>query len=90
MIVDAIFSFVANIVLWPFSLLPDWNPVDLSGPTQAVADLPLVEWIGWVNNYLPVTHGVAAIVLIIAVANSTWIVNWLLWLGTKLHVFGGS
>lgn len=90
MIVDAFFSFVAKVVMWPLTLLPEWSPVDLSGPIAAVQGLALGEWIGWVNNYLPVTHGLTAIGVILVVTNATFIANWVLWLGTKLHLLGGS
>ncbi len=90
MIVDAFFSFVTNVLLWPLTLLPEWTPVDLSAPIAAIEGLPIGQWVGWVNNYLPVTQGAAALGLILVVSNATWLTNWVIWLLTKAHILGGQ
>jgi hypothetical protein len=89
-ITDAIFTFFATILLWPLTLLPAWDPLDLSGPTAAIASLDVGSWLGWVNQYLPVTQGVVALGLILVVSNATWLTNWVIWLLTKAHILGGQ
>jgi len=92
MIVNAFLSFVKLLLAAPLALL-DLMPVpdvDWTGPTQAVADLPIGSWVGWVNYYVPVTHIFGAIGLILAVVSASFLFNWLVWVLVKLRVLGGG
>lgn len=90
MIIEALFNIFSAAVRWIFGLMPGWTPIDLSGVEASVRGISVGNWLAWLNHYLPITHGVAALALVVGVASSTYLVNWALWLLTKLRVIGGG
>jgi hypothetical protein len=72
------------------SLLPNWDPVDLSGYGAWLSEHDPFSWFGWLNFYFPVADVliIVGVLLTVGVALNAW--HWVVWIGTKLHLFGGS
>lgn len=90
MITLAVLRVIAAPLTALGGLLPDWEPVDLSGYGAWLSEHNPFTWFGWLNWYFPVTDVVAicGVLVTIGIALHAW--NWVLWIGTKLHLFGGS
>ena len=71
-------------------LLPDWDPVDLSGFPAWLDTHDPFAWFGWLNWYFPVGDvlTIIGVILTVGIALHAW--NWVFLIGTKLHLFGGS
>lgn len=76
MIVEALFDIFKTVVLFLDGLLPDWQPLELSGFTfqlqqkQAV----LFKFLAWLDWYLPVHEAIDLIGVVVAL-----IVSWALY-----------
>jgi hypothetical protein len=89
---------ITTAILWllaqPLGLLaavlPEWDPVDLSGYGAWLVEHSPFSWFGWLNHYFPVADVLAilAVLLTVGLALHAW--GWVVWLGTKLHIFGGT
>jgi len=89
---------ITEAVLWVLSLplqalaalLPEWAVVDLSGYGEFLAEHSPFSWLGWLNWYFPVSDVlvILGVVLTVGIALHLW--SWMVWLGTKLHLFGGE
>ncbi len=85
---------ILQVLALPFAaltlLLPTWEGPDLSGYSAWLAEHSPFSWFGWLNWYFPVSDVlvILGLVLTIGIALHAW--NWVVWVGTKLHLFGGS
>lgn len=89
---------ITNAILWLLAqplnalgaLLPEWDPVDLSGYGSWLAEHSPFSWFGWLNYYFPVSDIliILGVLLSVGLALHAW--QWIVWLGTKLHIFGGT
>jgi len=72
------------------ALLPTWSVVDLSGYPAWLGEHSPFSWLGWLDWYFPVTDVLIILGVILTIGVALHVVEWTLWLGTKLHIFGGS
>lgn len=90
MIIEAILIVLAAPLQLVGDLLPDWDPVDLSGFDDWLSAHDPFSWFGWLNWYFPVSDAVAIAGVLLAVGLALHAWNWVVWIGTKLHIFGGD
>lgn len=90
MITEAIFAVFRALLQIPLLLLPEWDPIDLSGAAEAIADLPIASWVRWFDYYLPVSHGLVALGLLLAVGAAAYAFDWLVWILARVHVLGAG
>lgn len=90
MIVLAIFRVVATVIGWLLGQFPTFTPPDLTSALTAIGDSRIWNYIAWANWYTPVdlALSLASIRVAFGVALFGW--EFLSWVGTKLHIFGGS
>jgi hypothetical protein len=98
MIFDVIIEGAMAVLSFLLSLLPDWEPLDFSG---AIADLSgsgapaegiggIFNTVAYFNLYLPIAEAVFILQIMLGMMASVYLVKFLLWGLTKLHVLGGS
>ena len=93
MIVEAIFGFFFAILNGFLSLLPSWDPIDLSALWSAVDSGPgqtVFGFLAWGNYYLPLTEALAVATLSLTLWIGVYVVRFVIWVLQLLHIAGGS
>lgn len=88
MIVEAIINFFVTILQGVVNLLPTVPFPDVSGIPGQLA--PVLGWVGWANQYLPVTEALTMLGIGLGVWVVMHLVRLTLWLLRLVHVAGGA
>lgn len=92
MIVEAVLGIILAVFEAITSLLPDWQPIELTdsvGPLIDQADR-VFSLLAWLDFYLPVTEAVTATGLLITLHTAALLSSAIVWVLSKLHVTGGG
>ncbi|HEX3424774.1 MAG TPA: hypothetical protein VHT30_01490 [Acidimicrobiales bacterium] len=94
MILDAIFSWVAGGLTFLLGLLPTWNPIG-SSLIDAVATIQgfastLVGVVNWADFYVPAKLSITLLLTVWVIHAAIYVVNLVMFIITKLHIFGGE
>lgn len=77
-------------VLLVLALLPEWSPIDLSGPVAAITNTALFDGLGWLNSYFPVDTLLTILGLQLTLWSAVYVVRFVIWLLQLFRVAGGS
>jgi hypothetical protein len=87
-ILDALFNWFADVVHWFLAQLPTIPHPDLSGLQAATS--AVWTYSTWANDYVPLDHAVVLVGLSVGAWFIFYALRFVEWLGTKLHILGGS
>ncbi len=88
MITEAVIRGFLSLLSAVFSIGPDLDPPDFSGPMGLLA--PFWQAFGWANHYLPVDVAIICIGIRLLAQAATHLVTFAVWTLSKVHILGGG
>ena len=90
MVTTLFLTFITPVVGAVLSPLPSGGSLGFSSAVSKFLAAGPFQWLGWVNNYVPLSEGLVALGLILGVFAVVLGVNVSVWVLTKFHILGGS